>query len=385
MADVNFLSVDADSIYKSVLGELEKSVGEPLYGGDERRIFGEALVSALVAAYNTCNDAARQTLLKYARGNILDALGEDANCFRLTGEKAQTVVKFKIAAAIDENVIIPLGNRIADGTRYFATTRSGVIEAGATEIELPCEAVEVGESYNGVPAGKALTLVDLVPFVSETVCLQETTGGNDGEPNTDEGDDRFRERIRLSRVQKSTAGSYNAYRYYAMSADSRIAEVNIVSPDAGVIRIYPILEGGALPDAEAIEKVKAACSASDVRPMGDFVEVLSPNEVFFDVELTYYCTLENEAETIKNVEGDGGAIDQYKELQTTQIGQYINPDALRRLVLCPHGENGQIVLGADRVDIAKPSAPVALQPFEIARIRSITVSHKIIENGQVVE
>ena len=47
----DFVETDTAKIYTAVVGSLMDSVGEPLYPGDERRIFGDALVSVLVALY----------------------------------------------------------------------------------------------------------------------------------------------------------------------------------------------------------------------------------------------------------------------------------------------------------------------------------------------
>ena len=77
MPDVNFININADELYRQIMEELENGVGEPLYPGDERRIFGEALVPVFLAILSSVNDAARQTMLKYARGTALDALGRE--------------------------------------------------------------------------------------------------------------------------------------------------------------------------------------------------------------------------------------------------------------------------------------------------------------------
>lgn len=66
--DIKLTTTDASTLYKTIITELEKGAGEPLYPGDERRIFGEALVAVLVALYNEFNDKMKQRTLQYARG-----------------------------------------------------------------------------------------------------------------------------------------------------------------------------------------------------------------------------------------------------------------------------------------------------------------------------
>ena len=65
--DIHLTTTDATTIYNTLIAALEKGAGEPLYPGDERRIFGEGLVAVFVALYNSLDDTGRQTLLRYAR------------------------------------------------------------------------------------------------------------------------------------------------------------------------------------------------------------------------------------------------------------------------------------------------------------------------------
>ena len=61
--DIKLTTTDASTLYKTIITSSKKGAGEPLYPGDERRIFGEALVPVFVALYNSLNDVGRQTLL----------------------------------------------------------------------------------------------------------------------------------------------------------------------------------------------------------------------------------------------------------------------------------------------------------------------------------
>jgi hypothetical protein len=135
------------------------------------------------------------------------------------------------------------------------------------------------------------------------------------------------------------------------------------------------MAGGKLPDADTLAKVLAACNADDVRPMTDLVSALAPDAVSFDVELKYYCTRENEADTIKAVEAAGGAIDQYIAWQTSALDRDINPDQLRRLVLCPDWD--KTLIGADRLDIVSPKF-AQIGKNQVAQFSGkLTVTHEV--------
>lgn len=299
--EFDFVQTDAAQIYATVMNWLMDSVNEPLYPGDERRIYGEALIFVLVNVYNEMNDTAKQRTLQYARGYVLDALGERVGAVRLQPSPAYDTFRFTLSAAQTQNIIIPAGTRITpDGSVYFATDETAIIQAGQTFVDVLAVCTTTGTDYNDMPAGTIKTLVDLIPYIATVSNLNGTTGGDDGEPYTTEGDDRFRERIRLAPSSFSVAGPLAAYRYYALSADPDIIDVNISSPTANNIVIVPLMEGGTIPDEDTIQKVKDVF-ADDIRPMTDIVTVKAPEQVTYDISIKYYCTLDNEADRRKRI------------------------------------------------------------------------------------
>ncbi len=231
MADeINLVDVDTSTIYSDVLVNLEQGVSEALYPGDERRIFGEALVAVLATYLAKANDASRQTFLRYARGKVLDALGERLGVERIAATPATTTLKFTLSAAQQGAITIPAMTRVTtDGTIYFRTTAACVINAGQLTGTAPAECETAGEVGNGILVGDVATLVDLQPYVRAVQNMTVTSGGDDGEPYITDGDDRYRERIKLAPNRLSTAGPEQAYRYHAMSANADIVDVAVFS------------------------------------------------------------------------------------------------------------------------------------------------------------
>lgn len=377
MPEFDFVETDAAKLYTAIVGSLMDEVGEPLYPGDERRIFGEAVVAVLLACYNEFNDRMKQRTLQYARGPVLDALGARYGLTRAEPAHATATFRFSVAAARSENIIIEAGTRITtDGSVYFATDEIAVLQAGSTYVDVPGTCEEGGSQYNGFTVGTIATLVDLIPYISGVQNTTTSAGGDDGEPYTEAGDEKFRERIRLAPATLSTAGPESAYRYYALSADPEIIDVAIDSPSACVINIYPLMAGGAVPDQDTLDKVEEVCSAEDVRPMTDQVTAKAPTQVTYDIQLKYYCTKDNEADTIKAVEGDGGAVDRYVEWQCGALGRDINPDQLRKLILCPDWDSS--LVGADRVDITKPVF-TSLDNTKVAKWSgTVSITHEVV-------
>lgn len=375
MADFDFVETDSEKIYTTLLSSLMMNCREALYPGDERRIFGEALVAAFVGLFALFNDKAKQRTLRYARGEVLDAIGGRLNISRATPTSATATFRFTVSSVQDENIIIPKDTRItSDGTVYFATEEIAVIPAGGEYIDIPCVCTIAGSAYNGYAVGSVATLVDLIPYVAGAMNTTATIGGDDGEPYTEEGDERYRERIRLAPASLSTAGPESAYRFFALSADPDIIDVAVDSPadQPNVINIYPLMKGGTLPDEDVLQKILDVLG-DDVRPMTDQVNALAPAAVEYEIEIKYYCTKDNEASTIEAIEGDGGAIDQYNEWQTAALARDINPDQLRRFILAPTTGTGAL-----RVDVIKPTF-AELSKAQIAKlVGTPVVSHEVV-------
>jgi len=376
MADpFDFIEIDSAKLYTSIIGSLMDSCDEALYPGDERRIFGEGIVALFVSMFSLFNDRAKQRTLRYARGNVLDAIGERYGVLRADPTKASAVFRFSLTEAQSENIIIPAGTRItADGSVYFATVDTAVLPAWSLGVDILAECTVGGADYNGFVEGTVSTLVDLIPYISNVGNITASSGGDDGEPYDEVGDDKYRERIRLSPAIQSTAGPESAYRYFVLSADPGIIDVAIDCPEdqPNVVNLYPLMTGGELPGEDILQKVLDTLS-DDVRPMTDKVNALSPAVVEYEVEVKYYCSKEDEAATIEAIEGDGGAIDQYNQWQTAALARDINPDQLRRFMLAPSTGTG-----AMRIDIIKPAFQ-ELTKAQVAKLSGTPViSHEVV-------
>ena len=446
MSELKFIETDAGQVYNTILSDLENGVNEPLYPGDERRIFGESLAQVVVSVYNSVNDACRQKMLRYARNSVLDALGENRDTPRLDPTFATTTLRFGIGEALASNIIIPAGLRVTgDYVHYFITDATVVLYAGSLYVEVTATAENGGTEYNDIAMGEISQIVDVsdVPLIDYVTNVEATAGGGDREE-----DEAYRERIREAENRLSTAGPAKAYKYWAMSANPRVTDAVVESEtetvtrtltvyaghafqgganllaetlkvylpsgeeatpstdytadyddelltltlsgaltDAetvkieitrnmyGRVKIVPICAGGELPDENVLEDVMQVCSADDVRPLTDMVKVEAPSTYQYDIELEYWTTKANESEVVENVEGTGGAIDQYIYWQGSSLNQDINPDYLRKLILCPHWEDD--LVGATRVNIIKP-VYTELPSTTVAEFSGkLTVTHKV--------
>ena len=353
-------TTDADTILNDILDKLQEDIGETLYPGDERRMFGEALAAVLIIAMNKMDEAAKNSLLRYAIGENLDAIGDSYDCERLPAEKAKTVLRFGLSEVYTSDITIPEGTRVAtaDGL-CFATTSVAVIPVGTVYTEVAAEATEGGARYNDLLPNAISVQVDLIAYVDTARNVTTTYGGEDAET-----DDEYRERIRLRMSAFSTTGSANAYKYWARSADKSIADAYAMSPSAGVVGVYIVTTEGTSPDTELITTVSTVVKSDRVKPLGDQVYVSGATPEGYDIELTYYVSSENEAAAVEAIESESyidpdgnrqsGALEKYRLWQDTTIERDINPDYLRRLLL---------EAGADRVEITAPTYTALTGPM----------------------
>lgn len=361
MSEINFVAVDAQELANQLIKDFEAALGETLYPGDERRIFLMQLLQVIVGLKNDINQSARQNLLRYATGEYLDALGEFYNTTRIPAQKAKTTLRFTLSSAQSRDITIPAGLRVTpDGELYFATTQPLVIPAGQMSGVVEAEAIEGGAKYNGFTPGQIKTIVDPVPYVASVENIDTSTGGSDIED-----DESFRERIRLAPERFAVAGPEGAYIYWAKTADVNIADVSVTSSAPGIVDIVVLMKGGQIPTQDVLDKVAAAVSAKDRRPLTDKVQVAAPEIINYDIDLTYYISADRQAEEMILKRDIESAVTQYTIWQSEKLGRDINPDYLRQLMLNA---------GAYRIDIVKPSF-TAVEFNQVAKAGSINLTY----------
>jgi phage-related baseplate assembly protein len=229
MKDLNFVETDSGVILNTILQALENGCSEPLYPGDERRVFGEsALAPLFVSLFSAVNDGCRQKMLRYARDDVLDALGENQHVKRYEPVHSKATLRFYVSEPATSNITIPAGIRAtSDYSRYFSTVQTVVLQAGSTYIEVEATATEGGASYNNIAIGAINIIVDTseAPLIDGVTNITASANGADKEQ-----DDAYRERIRNSDNARSTAGPAAAYRYWAIAADpTRISDAVVES------------------------------------------------------------------------------------------------------------------------------------------------------------
>lgn len=362
MSDIQFVEVDAAKINNEIISSFEKELGTTLYPGDERRIFLNQAGQTIVGLKNYINETAKQNLLRYASGDVLDAIGERTDTGRNPAQRAKTTVRFILSAAQTGDITVPKGTRVTpDGKLYFATTSVLLIKSGELYGDVEAESTEGGEKYNNFAPGQIKTIVDPIPFVASAANTDTSSHGSDVE-----SDDSFRERIREAPSMFSTAGTADGYIYWAKTADVDIEDVSVTAPGAGEVKIIVLMKNGELPSQAVLDAVAASCSDKRRRPLTDHVTVSAPSVVNYNIELKYYISkvMASEEVNIKNAVNE--AVDQYNRWQSEKLGREINPDYLRQLMLNA---------GSYKIELKAPEY-TTLTNDEVAKVGTVKIDYK---------
>ena len=364
LSEVNFVEADAEKVKADVFSEYESVTGRTLETADPRRLDLLSIAALFIQERACANAAAQQTLLTYAQGEYLDALGMFLSVFRLEASNAVTTIRFKLSQALANAYTIHAGFEVTNGVVTFATNEELVIPPGELYGEVPASCKTVGVSGNGYLAGQVTTIVTPMTFLESATNTTTTSGGADAESDAD-----FAERIRLAPNSFSVAGPKKAYMYHAKSVSPAIIDVAVTSPDPGEVHIYPLLEGGELPSETVLEQVGDYLSSDSIRPLTDHVSVLAPvaNEYRINVDYWILEADKTKAETIRAAVEK--AAEEYRIWQQSKIGRDITPMQLIQRVAAA---------GASRIDseTMQPAGFVALGEDEVAQCTSVTVTYK---------
>lgn len=328
LPEVSFVETDPEAIKAEIVSRYENAAGRTLATADPIRIFLLAVADEIIQQRVLINMAAQSNLLSYATGEYLDALGEYLLVSRLPASKAVTNIRFTLSQALEEVYVIPAGTEITNGIVTFATDEELVIAAGDLTGDVSASCTVAGVAGNGYLPGQISTIVRPMTFVDLAENTNATYGGADIESDED-----YAERIRLAPNAFSVAGPIKAYVFYTQSVSSAIIDVSVDSPTPGVVNVYPLLEGGVIPDQTLLDKVLEKLSAEDVRPLTDDVHALQAEAVTYTINVRYFIknSDKNKAETIRaNV---AAAVENYRLWQQGKIGRDIVPAELVRAVM----------------------------------------------------
>jgi phage-related baseplate assembly protein len=251
---------------------------------------------------NAVQYAGQQNLLAFASFPMIDYLGALVGVTRLQAQPATTSLQFTLANPLSVPYTIAAGTQVGstDGQVIFATNSALTIAAGSTSGSVNATATVAGSSANGYLAGQVTVLINPSSLLSGATNTATTSGGS-----APETDDHLRARIQAAPNQFSSAGPAGAYRYFALSVDPSIADVQVVSPAPGTVNVYVLTGPTTTQPASApnytgiaspalLSEVQTAMSSDTIRPLTDTVVTSAVSEV--DYQISAVVTLYSDAD-----------------------------------------------------------------------------------------
>lgn len=178
-----------------------------------------------------------------------------------------------------------------------------------------------------------------------------------------EADSDFRRRIQMALDGLSVAGPASAYQFHALSADGRVLDVGVTSPEPGEVVVAVLSrEGDGTASAELITAVTSAINADDIRPLTDHVTVQTAIIHPYSVEATLYVYPGPDSSVV--MANAQAALEAYVA-QVHRIGRDVPRSGLYAAL---HQA------GVQRVELVSPADDLAIYDDEAAWCQSITLT-----------
>ena len=370
-SEVQFVNPDIDDIIAELTTQYELTVGRTVQPSSPEKLFISWVADALMQAYVGINYAANQNIPSRAEGENLDALGElffDKD--RPEASEASVTMRFHISEAQSTTILIPAGTRVspASGDPIFETEADASVTIGSTYVDVHCTCQTVGADGNGYTAGQINNLIDPFPYYDHCENITESAGGTD-----EATDDEYYDLMVASEDAYSCAGATGAYEYWAKSVSTDIADVIVTSPSAGQVNIHALMADHTIAGAEIKQLIYNACNADEHRPLTDYVQVVDPDVVRYNVKMTYYTSRESPASIAEIQAAVEEAVAEFNSWQSSRLGRDINPSKLTEYVM---------KAGAKRVVITQPAftslhdgSESPPQTPQIALVNTITLTN----------
>lgn len=342
-SEYKFVETDVDTIKREMTSDYESEVGEALLPASPEAIMLNWMASIIVYERALINRAGNRNIPSRSDGKDLDALGElFYEKERPASKAAVSTERFHISEIQNKIIVIPRGTRVTDmsSSLFWETTEDALIPVGETYVDVPIQCQTVGIEANGFEIGQLCVLVDVFEYYLSCENLTASDGGTD-----EATDEEYYELMRNSQDGYSCAGPTGGYIYFAKQVSTEIADVAVITPSAGNVAIYVLMNDGTIADETIKNLVIEACNKKNNRPATDLVSAADAEYVTYDLEFKYYVPTDTSlsAEQIESAVNE--AVEKYIAWQCGKLGRDITPDKLREYL---------IGTGIKRIELSTP-------------------------------
>ncbi|EEW8735257.1 baseplate assembly protein [Escherichia coli] len=182
-------------------------------------------------------------------------------------------------------------------------------------------------------------------------------------PAVMESDTDYRLRIQQAFEGMSVAGSTGAYQFHGRSADGRVADISVISPEPACVTVSVLSrENNGAASGELLAVVRNALNDEDVRPVADRVTVQSAVIVDYTIDAALYLYPGPESEPV--LSAAKAKLQTYINAQH-RLGRDIRKSAIYAAL---HVE------GVQRVELVAPVADIVLNETQASYCTAYSVN-----------
>jgi len=408
--DLQFAQDDARILadkLKEMYEAIRRANGEPGYRlalAAPERLLQLAQAAILGQVNHDIDKTGKGNLLYFADDETAEHIGYlyGERGKRLPASYAMTTMRYSLSVRRTVRTVIPKGNQVTpDNKIFFETMKAIEIPPGGLYADVEARCLTAGVDGNNLEAGEIKNMVNLVPFVTSAVNITPSSGGAEKESL-----EVYKERLRMLPESFSVAGPDGAYEFLARTANPGIVDAKVWMPDLdmgsfaaflapwgitnaigfyealnnyyrtsgtgpGNVDITVLMQNGELPSQEVLVQVHETLSGKTRRPLTDYVHVILPEPVEFNISVRYWIEMEKATEAASIIDAVNTAVSNYIEWQKSRLGLDINPDRLHKVIMdC----------GVKRVEITEPAFTV-LKPHEVAQFSVAEIIYEGLEDA----
>lgn len=178
-----------------------------------------------------------------------------------------------------------------------------------------------------------------------------------------EEDESLTERSQLAFEGLSTAGPREGYKFHARGADGRIADVSAISPVPCEVVVTVLgIEGDGSVGTDVLDRVGAALSDDDVRPVADRLTIQSARITYYDIDATIYTKTNGPERELVLAEA-AKRLDRYRK-ESRRLGRDIDRSAINSALFSE---------GVSRVEIRQPADDLELDETQAAYCTGVSI------------
>lgn len=410
--DLEIIEVNPEKDEQELLALYEKELDKKLQPAQSERIQVSIVNTIATNIKIKFNEAIKNLFLPYAKGIFLDIIGALLGCPRLTASQAVSVLLVTLYEIYSFDKVLPKGTEIetSDGEYIFTTDEDLIIPAGSKTGQVRITSEKAGSVLN-YKQGEINTLIKNYEYVQSVTNISDAQGGSD-----DEKDDPYRERLMIAAEKSSTAGARLAYKYFAMSADKSITDVEVeckqenasieydneifieakgvidndkihaeidyftgtmsitlkeysnkvikvTIPPCAKVDIYALTSNGT-PSAEIIQKIYEQVNTDERRPLSDYVVVSGAVEKTFNIKANVLISNDADYDTVLSLINN--SLTDYINSLKLKLNQAVYPSEIIRIV--------QSISGVVSVELESPIVmPADIKTYYVGSIEQIKI------------